>query len=883
MQHDPLDFVYRPLVTAVQRKRRAARRILLLEQFSLALWHPVFWVCAFFGLWMLGLSDYISPGFQLATALLFFIGLIWGSIKGLKHLHWPHEQDIDRRLEIASAAPHHPLAFLQDKAANAKTYETIALWERARHHAWDNIKRLKVPMPRALITKLDPYAVRLLALLLLITGAAVAGPDWQDRIKTGLFPAHSLFPRGLPKTITLTITPPTYTGLPQTILSGPGWNNTPVEVPIGSSLKATAQASFGTPLLVIGNTSYKFEAQGQSNFTLEASLVQGDLLGVSRFGIPVMSVPLSIIPDAPPRISAFQEEPEYGEAAANENAKTEPYTVLPDHTLRFGLNVEDDYGVKDLHMRMELDPMIEDAPLGDPEEETRAISSPAGQAQRTDPVYDFTASPWAGLPARITFSVTDHAGQTGTMPALSITLPEREFRHPVARILVELRKKLIWSPLAPPDEIVDTLETLLSKPGAFQNDQIAFLGITVAAARLKYAKRYGSDLIANSRSTVDLLWDTALRIEDGNLSLAARNLRDAQRDLENALRDGTMSKEEMMQLTDKVRELLGQYLSELQEELQKRMESGEQMPFMPPEMLSKSIDPGKMDGFMQQMLEEMMDGNPEKAQEMLSQLQKMLDSMNPSLAMPMPLDMQMMQQGVSEMQQLIDRQEELLTQTKLQAESLQTPNKAFEQLQKLIPLAPQMFENFQIPQRIPHINELEKPDPAVVDTQANKTEQDALRYVLGQLMLDAGEVFKDIPQNLGYAEMEMRESADRLGENRPDHSVPHQEEALRHLKEAQEQMQQEMQQMMQQMMAGSGSPLFFAMPSFGQRQLDPLGRPFSDDQNGDPNSVYAPVEIPDEAERRRAQEIQKLLRDRSGELYRPREELDYFRRLLKQF
>lgn len=855
----------RPVLESVRRKRLLTKFVLVLEQLSIALWHSVFWAVAFCGVWLLGVSEFLSPSSQVGLSALFFIGLLYLSIRGIRGMEWPTQTTIDRRLELASKARHRPLSILEDTPVNQSSSETKTLWERAKSRTIQTLSSLRPPEPQALIARRDPYGLRLFAVLLLIAGTCVAGQDWDARLKTGLFPVKAFLPEGLPKTITLTITPPAYTGKPQILISGPGWSREILEVPIGSSLKATAKASFGTPSLTLGDQSHLFEAQGEGNFTLAATITQGEQLGVSRFGLPVMQVPVHIVPDNPPGIDTAKSD------KSETEAPPEAFTTLPDKTLRFALSAVDDYGVKDLYMTMTLDPMIEDAPLGKPEEDIRAVTSAPGKPQRIDPVYDFTASPWAGLPAIVTFSVTDHAGQTGVMKALSLTLPEREFRHPIAQALIAQRKALIWAPMAPPDSIVGILETILLRPDVFQNDPIALLGIRVASARLKYAIVFKQQNLKNSQSVVDLLWDTALRIEDGNLSLAARNLRDAQRELENALREGKMSKEEMMQLTDKVSRLLQEYLAELQEELQKRMQNGEQLPFMPPEMMTQQLDKEKLDGFMQQMLEEMMNGNPGKAQEMLSQLQKMLDSMNPSLARPMPMDMQMMDQGISEMQQLIERQEELLAQTKLQAETMAEPMKAMEKLKDLLQLNPEMLENLQ-------------GAPAEVDTQDNKIEQEALRYVLGQLMLDAGEIFKDIPKNLGLAEMEMRESSGRLGENRPDHAIAHQEAAVKHLKEAQSQMQKELSQKMQQMMAGSGPPMFFSMPSFGNRQLDPLGRPLSGNpQDGDPNSLYAPVEIPDEAERQRAQEIQKLLRDRSGEHYRPPEELEYFRRLLKQF
>ena len=132
-----------------------------------------------------------------------------------------------------------------------------------------------------------------------------------------------------------------------------------------------------------------------------------------------------------------------------------------------------------------------------------------------------------------------------------------------------------------------------------------------------------------------------------------------------------------------------------------------------------------------------------------------------------------------------------------------------------------------------------------------------------------------IPEPMGLAEQEMRGSSEALNLNRPDQSIPHQELAIEYLKQSQEQLMEQLQQRMQQM---TGIAFGFA-----PRNLDPLGRPMGDDYdpNGDP--FGSRVKIPDEAERRRVREILDLLRRRAGELNRPREEIEYYRRLLKRF
>ena len=73
------------------------------------------------------------------------------------------------------------------------------------------------------------------------------------------------------------------------------------------------------------------------------------------------------------------------------------------------------------------------------------------------------------------------------------------------------------------------------------------------------------------------------------------------------------------------------------------------------------------------------------------------------------------------------------------------------------------------------------------------------------------------------------------------------------------------------------------MSGTGQK-YDPLGRRYDDDED-DPNGrgVDSQVEVPDEVQKKRVDEIIKMLRDRSGDRSRSQEELEYFRRLLRQF
>jgi hypothetical protein len=86
-----------------------------------------------------------------------------------------------------------------------------------------------------------------------------------------------------------------------------------------------------------------------------------------------------------------------------------------------------------------------------------------------------------------------------------------------------------------------------------------------------------------------------------------------------------------------------------------------------------------------------------------------------------------------------------------------------------------------------------------------------------------------------------------------------------------------MQQLAQRMSQMTG----LSMSGQGQRR-DPLGRPYGPNEGTNP-LLGEKVKIPDESDRKKIEDILQTLRKKSGDMSRPPEELDYYRRLLKQF
>lgn len=913
--YDPHDHENRPYLSALSRRRKIAFLSLTLETLAASLWRIVFWCVFFAGLWMLGLPSFFGGLIHKLSSIVFAIGLLYFIWKDIGSFRFPRREAIDKALERASHFPLGLINSLQDTLANPKKPVTRTLWHKSQTQLVRTLKRLRAPSPKARLIQADPHALRFIAMIIFAAGLMVSGSQWSQKIMHGAFPVTPSFVLSQGRSTNLWITPPSYTQMPQMQLSGNGTLEEPIDIPEGSKIRIRLHSVLGQyipPHFYMDDNRIDLTYFGDGLFGTETQITKGDQLSVTQALFPRARWDYHYIIDQPPEIrldhnendaAVTPENDSLQNAPAKENSqppkkesqseqdKKEAFEVLDKGQIRFPLVVKDDYGVKEVRMTMTLDDVVQYKPLGDPVTETRLVMSAPETDFKISPVYDMTWHTWAGLPVTFTYEAIDHKGQVSTAGPISVVLPERTFEHPMAQSLIEMRTRLAWDYDQSFSEIAENLETLLQAPDYFQHNPVVYLAIRTASSRLYYTNNAKpSEREQAAKAVIALLWDTAITIEEGNLSLAMRELRNAQRALENAMRDPDATEDEISRLMDELREKMNNYFMEMQREMQKRRQAGEDLPRFSPDQFSQMISPDSLSKMMQQIESALREGDEQKAQELMSKLQRMMEMLDPSMTPQLPQDMQAMQKGINELQQLIDRQKELLEQTEKQAQALNRRN-----LRDTIPQQPrqslkEMLQDLGIDDMPP----LPAPDDALpmkknksaesqnsdfedepANTEDNKTEQEALRYILGQLMLEVSEKTGEIPDAMGAAEQEMRGSENALGENKPVQAIPHQEQAIEYLQQSQEQLSQKFRARMQQMIG-------IGLSGTGQR-YDPLGRPYGgeEDPNGSPHG--SEVKVPDEAQKKRVDEILKTLRDRSGDRSRPEEELDYFRRLLRQF
>lgn len=857
MVFHPSEFEEDRTINRLGRLRRLGWVVLFSENALRAFWRPACWAGFFMALWLLQLPAIAGRTGETVCWMIFLAGMGYLAWRGEKEFRWPGTADVDRRLERAGKLSHRPLSLIQDRLVNPEKELTGSLWKQGREAAFASISRLRPFSPLPLMNAQDPRAIRALILVFLFIGFTAAGSHWQERIVRGLFPFALSVSGKVSDDITLWITPPEYTGKPQIILQGTGRAKNAIDVPEGSTLKARVHGWFGTPEVRMGNKRLPMARSDEKNWALESGIPATEKIVIRQGFLNRSVIPVNFIPDAPPTIALKGE-----------------IKKLEKGSLQIPLTVKDDYGIRGLTMRMTLDPAAGEAPLGAPVEETRVMASAPGAETELNPIYDLSWHPWAGMPVLITMEAKDAPGHTASLPPIHATLPERPFFHPAAKKLVALRKRLIWTPEAAISNAVYELEALLVNPSQIDGDIVAFLSIRSMASRLYYDPSKKSAM-----AVIPQLWDTALRIEEGNLTMASRDLRKAQKALQDVLSDPNATDEQIAAAMENLRQSMAQYFQEMFREMQKKMaqQGGGDMPMLDPKQFGDMIDAQDLSSFLDQLQSEALSGNRDSAQQLLSQLQQMMDGMDPSSGgMDMPPQLQEMMKRMSAMKELIEKQQNLLDRTQKEADKMRGDGGA-PSYPDFLPGNPSMEKQWGMDSMPPPPQPDKSPGanaktPPKANTKGWQPEQDGLRKDLGNLMLDADEQMGEIPEGMQKAEQEMRGSGDKLGEDRPDLSAPYQKQALDHLQDSMESMNQQMGQMLKQM----------TLMSFGMGPLDPLGRPMNE---GDGPSMLpgSKVKIPDEAQRKRVQEIMKTLRQRSGELERPDYELEYYRRLMKQF
>ncbi len=373
------------------------------------------------------------------------------------------------------------------------------------------------------------------------------------------------------------------------------------------------------------------------------------------------------------------------------------------------------------------------------------------------------------------------------------------------------------------------------------------------------------------RGTADYLWEIALGIEDGNLSLAEKQLRDAQQKLSDAL-ERNASDEEISKLMKELRDAMQAFMQALAEQAMKNPQMAQRQA---PENSLTSRDLQKM---MDQIENLAKSGSKDQARQMLSEMQRMMNNLQAGRQPQMQNG-----QDNSAMRQQMDKLGELMQQQqKLMEETFRTDQALRDRMQRGDPLGTDPLFDQPMPQEP---GQGQPQDQADANDPMQQMTEEELRQALKdlqsrqkQLEQQLSELQKGLEgmgakpgKGFGEAGKEMRGATGQLGQGQGDQAVGSQGRALQALREGAQEMMNQMGQGQ-----GPGQGPGQGVPQYGQNGRDPLGRR---QQNVGPD-FGDQVKVPDEIDTQRARQILEEIRRRLGTNSSPELERQYLERLL---
>ncbi|MEH6951494.1 TIGR02302 family protein [Nitrobacter sp. NHB1] len=783
------------------------------------------------GLWL------VLPAAGRAVALAAFALLSLAAAAPAIRFRWPSREDGLSRLDRSAGTRHRPVTTLADTLVSRDPV-ALALWQAQRARTLASIKRIRAGLPSPRLAMHDRWALRALVVVLMVATFIAAGGERSERVAAA-FDWNGVLASANVR-VDAWVAPPPYTGKPPIILSAANKDAAPSDtaalpVPAGSAL--IVRSSGGRLDVAVSGgvtestaTDKPPEGTNQRHFTIATD---GAAHVRAPSGQPQWT--FSAIPDRAPAIS-LAKHPERRARGS----------------LRLSYRMEDDYGVTEAHavFSARTESAAKDGatarPLFDPPQFALALPNARTRNGIGQTVKDLSESPYAGADVTLTLTARDDAGNEGRSEPFDVRLPERVFTKPLARALIEQRRILALD-ANQKTQVYTALDALLIAPEVFTPKVGEYLGLHSVTRQLEEAH---TD--AQLREVVASLWALAVTIEDGNITDVEKALRAAQDALKDALERGA-SDEEIKKLTENLRAALDKYVQQLAEQ----MRNDPQKLARPLDRNTKVMRPQDLDNMIERMERLSRSGDKDAARQLLDQLQQMLEN----LQMAQPGQGQGedgdMQQSLNELGDMIRKQQQLRDKTYKQGRD-----------------SPRDHDGQNA------MGGLQQDQQALHDRLRTLQQELAKRGMgpgqPGQQGQEAGQ--DDGGDGLGQADSAMGEADGRLGEGNADDAVDAQGRALNALRKGARSLAEAMQQSEGDGQSEDG-PGSQAGRQNGGNQTDPLGRPLRGREFGNDMTVKIPGEIDVQRVRRILEELRRRLADPS----RPKVELDYIERLLKDY
>ena len=332
------------------------------------------------------------------------------------------------------------------------------LWDEHTLRLKREAEALPLPWFSAVWRRLDPYFLRAVLPILLISGMVAAGSNLGNRLGGAISPDIGILMGAENVHVEAWITPPEYTRRPPVFVK---LDSEDVRVPAGSEITIRAQAP-SAPRLAMrssrGGKGQRFSRTPDGAFETKAIIERDTNLSINwwgkRAGFRVLASP---------------------DGAPFAEFVTPPVLGANDRTELTG-KVDDDYGVTRLELAMQL---VDPHPGGLDDERRVQIELPAPSLKDAtdDAALDMTRHPWAGLRVSGYLIATDGSGQEGTSEAHEFVLPERLFLQSLARAAQDIRVTVLREPRLYLEEI-DERNPLEAAPEGVQRAALMLEAVT---------------------------------------------------------------------------------------------------------------------------------------------------------------------------------------------------------------------------------------------------------------------------------------------------------------------------------------------------------------------------------------------------------------------
>lgn len=533
-------------------------------------------------------------------------GLVWAIKNSQPFPRWPSTFEARRALEQQRHLKHRPVTRQVDFPVHPLNDAQQALWHRAM--TWAQTFQPRLLRPEVERANDDRFGLRFVALLALLVTVAGLG---QSSALNNLLPLHKLpgVGGGQPQ-VEVWVTPPFYANQPAVrwqsgqskLFAIPG-STVVVRLPAEGQTWLTPNlkmAGHRTPLVWKNGV---YEGQGPVTHSTKVMV---------RLGWwPVFYGKLSVLTDALPVASLAP-----------------PIKVNPNGVMNLAYTASDDYGVQQIAFRIydvESPRDFVDMPLHLPRVGEKTVAASDS--------LDLTLNPLAGFEVKIAVVATDMAGQESASELLPMVLPERKFYHPVAQKLVAARRQLREG--ARLGIILHALDPLLAAPQAFGDDVRAFLSMAVARAALV------ENATGARKRGVGLLWDAAVRVEDGPMKTLVQNVMLAQEALSQAIASG-QNTATLQALFERLQQSMFELLS--------RVKFGN-------EAMPNSLNNNDLANLLHEIESLITTGATTQAQARLQQLKKLMANLQ---ATGDAAALKALMQSVQNMQHILEQQQQLI-------------------------------------------------------------------------------------------------------------------------------------------------------------------------------------------------------------------------------